>query len=118
MAFPWRVDVPFLAEAWTCFRAGFLISLPSAALAVLLLSRGAPLSPETVGAGSGLLAGLVAVLSLHFSCPIIGAPHITVGHVLVPVAGVLIGHTVGKRLPMRWSARGAAAGPAPSSGSR
>jgi hypothetical protein len=109
LAFPWRVDEPFVAAAWKCFRAGFLISVPAAALAVLLLRRGAPLSPETVGAGSGLLAGLVGVLSLHFSCGIIAAPHIALGHVMVPVAGVLIGHTVGKLLPVRWSAGTAAA---------
>ena len=117
LAFPWRMNEPFLAEAWKCFRAGFLISLPAAALAVLLLRRGAPLSPETVGAGSGLLAGLVGVLTLHFSCPIVAAPHIALGHVMVPVALVLIGHTAGKLLPVRWSA-GEAAGPAPSSEAR
>jgi hypothetical protein len=117
LAFPWRINEPFLAEAWECFRAGFLISLPAAALAVLLLRRGAPLSPETVGAGSGLLAGLVGVLTLHFSCPIVAAPHIALGHVMVPVALVLIGHTAGKLLPVRWSA-GEAAGPTPSSEAR
>jgi hypothetical protein len=115
LAFPWRIDEPFLAESWKCFRAGFLISLPTAALAVLWLRRGAPLSPETVGAGSGLLAGLVGVLTLHFSCPIIAAPHIALGHVMVPVAGVLIGHTAGKLLPVRWLA---AAGPSTSSEAR
>ena len=109
LAFPWRIDEGFLAESWKCFRAGFLISLPAAALAVLLLRRGAPLSPETVGAGAGLLAGLVGLLSLHFSCSIAAAPHITLGHVMIPVAGVLIGHTAGRLLPLRWSARGAAA---------
>jgi hypothetical protein len=116
-AFPWRINQPFWAESWGCFRAGFLISLPAAALAVLLLRRGAPLSPETVGAGAGLLAGLVGVLSLHFSCPVIAAPHVVLGHVMVPVAGVLIGHTAGKLLPVRWFSR-RAAGPAPSSEAR
>jgi hypothetical protein len=117
LAFPWRINEPFVAEGWKCFRAGFLISLPAAALAVLLLRRGAPLSPETVGAGAGLLAGLVGLLSLHFSCSIAAAPHIALGHVMVPVAGVLIGHTAGRLLPVRWSA-GAPAGPAPSSEAR
>ncbi len=117
LAFPWSINEPFWAAAWKCFRAGFLISLPSAALAVLLLRRGAPLSPETVGAGAGLLAGLVGVLTLHFSCPIIAAPHIALGHVMVPLALVLIGHTAGKLLPVRWLGE-TAARPAPSSGAR
>jgi hypothetical protein len=117
LAFPWRIDEAFLVEGWKCFRAGFLISLPAAGLALLLLRRGAPLSPETVGAGAGLLAGLVGLLSLHFSCSIAAAPHIALGHVMVPVAGVVIGHTAGRLLPVRWSAR-SAAGPASSSEAR
>jgi len=117
LVFPWRIDERFLAESWHCFRAGFLMSLPAAGLALLLLRRGAVLSPEAVGAGTGLLAGLVGVLSLHFSCTILTAPHIVLGHVMIPVAGVLIGYAAGRLMPVRWSA-GSAAGPATPSETR
>jgi hypothetical protein len=117
LVFPWRIDGPLVAESWHCFGAGFLMSLPAAGLALLLLRRGAVFSPEAVGAGAGLLAGLVGVLSLHFSCPIATAPHVVLGHVLIPVAGVGIGYAAGKLAPVRWSAESGSSA-APSSGAR
>lgn len=102
LVFPWRVDQPFGQEAWKCYRAGVILSLPAAVFAVLLLRRGVLFSPRFASAGAGFLAGLVGIFTLHFSCPTVGAPHITVGHLMVPVTGAAIGFAAGHLLPRRW----------------
>jgi hypothetical protein len=99
LVFPWTPDETLWARHWHCFREGFLVSLPGAALILLLLWRGAVLSPGIVGALAGLLAALVGVLSLHFSCTLATAPHIAAGHLMVPVSGVVIGYVAGRLLP-------------------
>jgi hypothetical protein len=114
LVFPWRVDEPFVQGAWKCYRAGFVLALPAAVLTVLLLRRGALFSPRFACAGAGFLAGLVGIVSLHFSCPTIGAAHITMGHLMVPVTGAVIGFAAGHLASARWSAENIA-GPAVSS---
>jgi hypothetical protein len=114
LVFPWRLDEPFAQEAWKCYRAGFVLSLPAALLALLLLRRGVLFSPRFACAGAGFLGGLVGIAALHFSCPTIGAPHIAVGHLLVPVTGAVIGFAAGHLAAARVST-GNATGPAVSS---
>jgi len=113
LVFPWRVDEPFVQGAWKCFKAGFVLSLPAAVLLLLLLRRGVLFSPRFACAGAGFLAGLVGLVTLHFSCPTIGAAHITLGHLMIPATGAAIGFAAGHLARGRWSENGA--GPAVSS---
>jgi hypothetical protein len=114
LVFPWRMNEPFLQEAWKCYKAGFVLSLPAAVLALVLLRRGVLFSPRFACAGAGFLGGLVGIVSLHFSCPTIAAPHVTVGHLMVPVTGAVIGFAAGHLASARLSTE-KSSGPAMSS---
>ena len=96
--FPWDFSHNILSGSWKCFRHGFLFSLPAAGLVVLLLRRGAVLSLGVVGAGAGLLAGLVGVAVLHFACGMNNAGHVALGHLGIPLAGAVIGAAIGRLL--------------------
>ena len=74
----------------------------------MLLRRGAVLSLGIVGAGAGLLAGLVGVVVLHFGCGMNNAPHVVLGHLGIPLAGALIGAAIGRLLRRMRPWRGAA----------
>ena len=106
--FPWDFSRGILPLSWRCFRHGFLFSLPAAGLVVMLLRRGAVLSLGVVGAGAGLLAGLVGVVVLHFGCGMNNAPHVALGHLGIPLAGALIGAAIGRLLRRMRPWRGAA----------
>ena len=97
--FPWSWTQDFFPASGKCFRHGFMSSLPAALLFVLILRRGAVLSLGAVGAGAGLLAGLVGVVVLHFGCGMHTAPHIVIGHLGVPLAGTVAGFLMGRFLP-------------------
>ena len=99
LIFPWETSDGWLAGSWRCFAEGFVFSAPAAVLAVTLLGRGVVLSWPVVGAGAGLLAGLVGATVLHFGCTMHSAPHITVGHLSLPVVGALLGAALGRLLP-------------------
>ncbi len=103
--FPWELSQGWMSGTWHCFRDGFLYSLPAAGLAIALLGRGAVLSWPRVGAGAGLLAGLVGATALHLGCTMQTAPHILVGHLAIPAIGALAGYGIGRLLPSIWSAR-------------
>ena len=96
--FPWDFSHNILSGSWRCFRHGFLFSLPAAGLIVMLLRRGAVLSLGVVGAGAGLLAGLVGVAVLHFACGMNNAGHVALGHLGIPLAGAVLGAAIGRLL--------------------
>ena len=98
LLFPWESGSDPAPQSWHCFRAGCLFSLPAAGLVVLVFRRGAVLSLGVVGAGAGLLAGLVGVVVLHFGCGIPNAPHIALAHLGVPMLGAVIGGLMGRGL--------------------
>jgi len=98
--FPWEFGDGWLGGSWHCFQAGFTFSLPAAGLALLLLGRGSVLSWPAVGAGAGLLAGLVGATALHLGCPMHTAPHITFGHMAIPALGGAIGWCFGRLMPL------------------
>ena len=106
--FPWDFSRNILPDSWRCFRQGFMFSLPAAGLVVMLLRRGAVLSLGVVGAGAGLLAGLVGVVVLHFACGMNNAAHVALAHLGVPLAGALIGAAIGNLLRGMRPWRGAA----------
>ena len=98
LLFPWDLSHNLLPDSWKCFRHGFMFSLPAAGLVVMLLRRGAVLSLGVVGAGAGLLAGLVGVVVLHFGCGMNNAAHVALAHLGVPLVGALIGAAIGRLL--------------------
>lgn len=102
LLFPWKVEDHFVAMGWHCAQRGLLFALPAAMLFLLVLRRGAVLSPETVGALTGLFAGLVGVGVLHFNCMIHNAPHLIVWHAGVPLACAGAGYLVGQYLWIVW----------------
>ena len=98
LLFPWDFSRNVLPLSWRCFRNGFMFSLPAAGLVVMLLRRGAVLSLGVVGAGAGLLAGLVGVVVLHFGCGMNNAAHVALAHLGIPLAGAVIGAAIGRLL--------------------
>lgn len=94
--FPWS-EGP--AEGWRCFRSGFFFSLPSVALVLVVVLRGAPLAWGAVGATAGLLGGLVGMAAIHVGCTTLTASHIATGHLTIPLAGALGGYLTGRVLP-------------------
>ena len=97
--FPWQGSILEPVD-WHCFRAGFGLSLPAAGVMVMLLWRGAVLSPGFTGAIVGLLAGLAGTTVLHFGCQLHQAPHIMFSHLGIPLAGAVLGYVVGRSLPV------------------
>lgn len=99
LLFRWEFSPGWLGGTWHCFVTGFGVSIPAALLTIALLGRGAVLSWSSVGAGAGLLAGLVGATALHIGCPMTDAPHITVGHLSLPIFGSALGWLIGRFLP-------------------
>jgi len=98
--FEWQQENALLAHGWHCFRAGIFATLPASALLVLVLNRGAVLSLAVVGAGAGLMAGLVSVVTLQLGCTMASAPHIMVGHLTTPLVAAAVGYFIGKAAPL------------------
>jgi hypothetical protein len=104
--FPWEsAGSPWLASAMTCHAHGAIIAIPTAAVALFALRRGAPMCAGTAGAAIGLLAGLAAMATLHVGCARHGVLHITAGHLSIPAGAALIGFLVGKVIGRWRSAR-------------
>ncbi len=98
LLFPWQTEPMFVTAGLRCALAGFVLMGPASVSFWLLVRRGAVLSPGLAGATTGLLAGLVGPVVLHFGCPITSAPHLLVWHAGVPVAGAFGGALVGSFL--------------------
>jgi hypothetical protein len=99
---PWEMNAHFWMRITRCFIGGSVLALPAFVLAVMVLRRGAVLSPGAVGASAGLLASLISVVGLHYACPTLLAPHVALGHITLPIAGALAGYAAGRLLPARW----------------
>ncbi len=93
--FQFQHERNFWANGWACLRAGIPIGILAAVPFLLLLRRGAVLSPGLTGAATGLLAGLVGTTVLEIHCPNLDASHILVSHLgvslLLAVAGFVAG---------------------------
>ncbi len=105
--FPWESAPGWAGMTWHCFSTGFGLSIAPAGLVVLLLSRGAPQSWGTIGAGAGLLAGLVGLATVHLGCIMHTAGHVATGHALIPLACALAGFGLGRIAPLVTSASSA-----------
>ena len=96
LIFPWEGLADWSSGARTCFEQGLLTGLPMAAVAALVLRRGAVLSPGLAGAAAGLLGGLAGATMLHLACPMHGAVHVTTGHLSAPLAMSAAGYFIGR----------------------
>ena len=103
--FEWQQENALFAHGWQCFRAGIFATLPASALLILVLNRGAVLSSAVVGAGAGLMAGLVSVVTLQLGCTMTSAPHIMVGHLTIPLVAAAVGYFIGKAAPLLMTKR-------------
>jgi len=103
--FPWESSPGWAGMTWHCFSTGFGMSILPAGFVVLLLSRGAPQSWGTIGAGAGLLAGLVGLATVHLGCIMHTAGHVATGHALIPLACALTGFGLGRMAPFVTSAQ-------------
>lgn len=86
-----RADPHFLQAGERCLKAGVPYAIPAALVFWFILSRGAILSPRTVGAITGMLAGLVSTTMLEIHCPDLNIWHILVWHVGIALVGMLAG---------------------------
>jgi len=94
--FPWS-EGP--TNGLHCFGSGFLFSLPSVGLVLLVIRRGSPLAWGAVGATAGLLGGLVGMAAIHIGCSMLNAPHMATGHLTIPLVGAIGGYIIGRALP-------------------
>jgi hypothetical protein len=97
--FPWHTPEGFFRLGWRCLKMGFTMAVPAAAVFGILVRRGAPLGPGTLGGTLGAIAGLLAITVLQFTCDTQEAIHLLVWHGAVlglcAVTGFLIGQSVG-----------------------
>ena len=94
--YPWKVEGPFVEWGAACTIPGALFALPPGFVFLLILRRGAVLSPGSLGASAGFLAGLAGAIGLHLQCWVVEAPHVLVWHLPVPVIGAGLGYLIGR----------------------
>jgi len=98
---PWNLAEGLTGAGMACTSHGLAFALPAAAGFWLVARRGAVLSPAVLGVTTGLLAGLMGAMVLHFRCPMAEASHIAVWHAGVPILGALAGYFVARLLEIR-----------------
>ncbi|HTW63691.1 MAG TPA: NrsF family protein [Bryobacteraceae bacterium] len=92
----------FVAMGLGCFRMGMIVAMPAAFLFVLLLHRGAAVSPALTGAAAGGLAGLAGLAVLEVRCPNLNLYHIIVWHISVVVVCMIAGLVFSSVTFRRW----------------
>ena len=93
----------FVRNGLACFRTGMAFAVPAALLFVLVLRRGAALSPVLTGATAGGLAGLAGLGVLEIHCPNLNVYHIVIWHVSVTVFCVILGVIFSSVTFRRWT---------------
>jgi hypothetical protein len=93
----------FVRNGLACFRTGMAFAVPAALLFVLLLRRGAVLSPALIGATAGGLAGLAGLAVLEIHCPNLNVYHVVVWHVSVAVVCAGLGVVFSSVTFRRWT---------------
>lgn len=103
--FPWRMPEEFVRSGLRCLLEGTAMALPAMALFALVLRRGAPVAPVTLGRTAGTLAGLLGVTVLQFTCPLQQTLHLTVWHggilLVMAMAGAALGQYAGRAAATR-----------------
>ncbi len=84
-----------------CALAGLAAGVLTAVTLVLWLRRGAPVSPAAAGLHTGLAAGALGSAAYGLSCPIDGAAHLGIWHVLPVALAAAIGRLAIPPL-VRW----------------
>ena len=93
--FRWHEESAFVPDGLKCLRNGLKYSIPAGFLFWLLIRRGAPLFPKSIGAAAGGLAGLTALSVLEVNCPNLNVFHILVWHCSVVLISSLAGALTG-----------------------
>jgi hypothetical protein len=93
--FRFQHERDFWAGARACLMTGTPIGFVTAVPFWLVLRRGAVLSPIVMGAGTGLLSGLVGMTTLEIHCPNLDGWHILISHLGVPVLCSIAGLALG-----------------------
>jgi hypothetical protein len=100
LLFPWKLEGEFLGPGLGCSGNGLIFAIPSAIAFWLVVRRGAMLAPQLLGATTGLLAGLVGAMVLHFQCVMPEASHLSFWHggeaIVCGLAGFLLGKLAGQ----------------------
>jgi hypothetical protein len=82
-----------------------MVAIPAAAMAWIILRRGAVLDAGAFGASAGLFAGLAGVTVLQFNCPYLEATHIMVWHAGMVIFSTAAGFLAGRRFRRPWPGR-------------
>jgi hypothetical protein len=90
-----REELAFVQSGLACVRRGLTYSVPAVFLFWLLLGRGYILSPRSIGAAVGGLAGLAGFSVLELNCPDVNVFHIVVWHWGVVLIGTASGALIG-----------------------
>lgn len=85
----------FISTGLLCLEIGLACAIPAAALLWLVLRRGAILSPISIGATAGTLAGLSGLTVLEVFCPNLNKYHILVWHMGAVLASIIGCLTIG-----------------------
>jgi hypothetical protein len=103
-----RTEHNSLRSGEMCLKAGAPYAIPAAFDFWLILTRGTILSPQVVGAITGMLAGLVSTTVLEVRCQDLNFWHILVWHVGIALVGAIAGvviTTVGQIFRHRMGTR-------------
>ena len=80
----------WVAADVTCLTASFSFGLAPAAVALVLLLRGAPLRPAATALAFGASAGALGAIVVHAACAMEpSARHLALGHALPAIVGAL-----------------------------
>ena len=90
-----RHESAFVSDGLACLRTGLTYSTPAALLFCFLLSRGAVLYPQLMGAAAGGFAGLIGVSVLELGCTNQDLYHILVWHLGVMLLCAIGGLSLG-----------------------
>jgi hypothetical protein len=85
----------FISTGLLCLEIGLACAIPTAALLWLVLRRGAMLSPISIGATAGALAGLSGLIVLEVFCPNLNKYHILLWHMGAVLATIIGCLTIG-----------------------
>jgi hypothetical protein len=94
LIFPYAWNPNFVTLGLRCWLRGLLCATISGPLILLILRRGALLSPLWQGATAGLLAGLVGLTVLEIYCPYLDRAHVAVWHCGAALTAMCVGAAI------------------------
>ena len=95
----------FARAVAACFLIGLAQATVVCSPAFFVLRRGAPVSPQWMGATVVLVGGLTGMIVLYVFCPHRDLGHVLLGHAPMPAAVTAIGAWIGRSGRMRAGAQ-------------